>query len=134
MIDNIYFLFLSLNRESASDKSMFELFVDGTKRVVYTDSQFSNQNYLHIVVVVSVGSNVLIFVNGTLSGQSSWTVPFIPNGNLNNQNFIGASLDTAISAYPLAGKIYEFRVWSSALSTESVISNFNCGANCIFTR
>lgn len=83
-------------------------------------------SYFHILVTVSVGDFVRIYVNGTLATQSSAPLPSIPTTNL---FFIAESF--VDSDPPFLGVINELRIWKGSFGSAAAAMSFSAGPTSI---
>jgi hypothetical protein len=89
---------------------------------IYTVSSVGvTDNNWHHLVGVRNGTNIYIYVDGVLSGNTTNSLSASPTGNLRIGRF------GSLSGYDFNGTIDEVQIYKRALSTQEINASFNAG-------
>ena len=93
-----------------------------------TGVYFNNQVNMHVVLTVSLGDYVKLYINGQRDGTTTARVTSLPPAStFYIGKAFGDSSNTPFSG--LIGSVDEIRLWSGALSAADVAANYALGAS-----
>ena len=91
---------------------------------------FDSQTNMHVVLTMSVGNYVKLYVNGVLVITASYSLPYVPSPTY---FYVGRWNYVPANEY-FIGTMSEFRVWGGTLSAAEVLANFFAGTGAVLVR